>query len=50
MKHPEVRQKHSTARCIFNSSLGVSSGDETLRLTLDILHEVMKVNVILTVK
>ena len=31
MKHLEVRQKYSAARCIFNSLLGVSSGDETLR-------------------
>ena len=33
----EVRQKYSAARCIFNSLLGVSSGDETLRLMFDIL-------------
>ena len=26
MKHPEVRQKYSAARRIFNSLLGVSSG------------------------
>ena len=37
MKHLEVRQKYSAARRIFNSLLGVSSGDETLRLMLDIL-------------
>ena len=37
MKHLEVRQKHSAARRIFNSLLGVSSGDETLRLMFDIL-------------
>ena len=37
MKHLEVRQKYSAARRIFNSPLGVSSGDETLRLMLDIL-------------
>ena len=37
MKHLEVRQKYSAARHIFNSLLGVSSGDETLRLILDIL-------------
>ena len=37
MKHPEVRQKYSAARRIFNSLLGVSSGDETLRLMFDIL-------------
>ena len=39
MKHLEVRQKYSTACCIFNSLLSVSSGDETLRLMLDILLE-----------
>ena len=39
MKHLEVRQKYSAARRIFNSLLGVSSGDETLRLMFDILHE-----------
>ena len=39
MKHLEVRQKYSTARRIFNSLLGVSSGDETLRLMFDILLE-----------
>ena len=38
MKHLEVRQKYSTRRHTFNSLLGVSSGDETLRLMLDILH------------
>ena len=37
MKHFEVRQKYSRARPIFNSLLGVSSGDETLRLMLDTL-------------
>ena len=37
MKHLEVRQKYSAARRIFNSLVGVSSGDETLRLMLDIL-------------
>ena len=35
----ELRQKYSAARRIFNSLLGVSSGDETLRLMFDILHE-----------
>ena len=35
MKHLEVRQKYSAARRIFNSLLGVSSGDETLLLMLD---------------
>ena len=38
-KHLEVRQKYSAARRIFNSLLGVSSGDETLRLMFDILHQ-----------
>ena len=38
MKHLEVRQKYSAARRIFNSLLGVSSGDETLHLMFDILH------------
>ena len=37
MKHLEVRQKYSAARRIFNSLLGVSSGDETLLLMFDIL-------------
>ena len=39
MKHLEVRQKYSAERRIFNSLLGVSSGDETLHLMFDILHE-----------
>ena len=34
MKHLEV-----AARRIFNSLLGVSSGDETLHLMFDILHK-----------
>ena len=34
----KVGQKYSTARRIFNSLLGVSYGDETLRLVIDILH------------
>ena len=38
MKHLEVRQKYSAASRIFNSLLGVSSGDETLHLMFDILH------------
>ena len=38
MKHLEVRKKYSAVRCIFNSPLSVSSGDETLRLVLDILQ------------
>ena len=37
MNHLEVRQKYSAARRIFNFLLGVSSGDETLRLMPDIL-------------
>ena len=40
MKHLEVRQKYSAARRIFNSLLGVSSGDETLHLMFDILLHV----------
>ena len=39
MKHLEVRQNYSAARLIFNSLLSVSSGDETLRLTLDIFRQ-----------
>ena len=39
MKHLEVRQKYSAARRIFNSLLGVSSGDETLHLLFD-LHNI----------
>ena len=42
MKHLEVRQKYSAARRIYNSLLGVSSGDETLHLMLDILLESLK--------
>ena len=38
-KNLEVRQKYSAVRRIFNSLLGVSSGDETLHLMFDILHE-----------
>ena len=37
MKHLEVRQKYSAARRIFNSLLGDSFDDETLRLTFDFL-------------
>ena len=37
MNHFEVRQKHSSAGRIFNCLLDVSSGDETLRLMLEIL-------------
>ena len=39
MKHLEVRQKYFAARRIFKSLLGVSSGDETLHVMFDILHE-----------
>ena len=39
MKHLEVRQRYSAVRRIFNSLLGVSSGDETLHLMFDILLE-----------
>ena len=39
MKHLEVRQKYSATRRIFNSLLGVSSGDETPRLMFDILRK-----------
>ena len=42
MNHFEVRLKYSAARRIFNSLLGVSSGDETLRLMFDILHETLR--------
>ena len=49
MKHLEVRQKYSAARRIFNSLLGVSSGDETLYLMFDILlHNAEEVRVIRT--
>ena len=41
MKHLEVRQKYSAARRIFNSLLGVSSGDETLHLMFDILRQTL---------
>ena len=40
MKRLEVRQKHSATRRIFNSLLSVSSGDEALRLVLDILRHI----------
>ena len=45
MKHLEVRQKYSATRRIFNSLLCVSSGDETLRLMFDILHNIIKTEV-----
>ena len=44
MKHLEVRQKYSAARRIFNSLLGVSSGDETLHLMFDILLHIASNN------
>ena len=44
MKHLEVRQKYPAARRIFNSLLGVSSDDETLRLMFDILLHLTKQN------
>ena len=37
IRHNQKYQKYSAARRIFNSLLGVSSGDETLRLMFDIL-------------
>ena len=37
-KTHEVCQKYSAARRILNSLVSVSSGDETLHLMLDILH------------
>ena len=39
MKHLEVGQKYPAARRIFNSLLGVSSGDKTQCLMLDILPQ-----------
>ena len=39
MEHLKIRQKYSAARRIFNSLLSVSSGDETLRVMLDIFLE-----------
>ena len=41
MKHLKVLQKYSAARRIFNSLLSFSPGDETLRLMLDILLEIL---------
>ena len=41
MNHLEVRQKYSAAHRFFNSLLGVLSGDETLHLMFDILHETL---------
>ena len=48
MKRLEVRQKYSAARRIFNSLLGVSSGDETLHLMFDILLQGFKQTLKLT--
>ena len=48
--HLEVRQKYSAARRIFNSLLGVSSGDETLRLMFDILREDFKMYMLIIVE
>ena len=45
MKHPEVRQKYSAARRIFNSLLSLSSGDEILRLMFDVLHKKRSITV-----
>ena len=36
-------EKYSAARRIFNSLLGVSSGDETLRLMFDILLDTLSI-------
>ena len=47
MKHLQVRQKYHAARRIFNSLLSVSSGDETLRLMCDILHETRAVKLLI---
>ena len=44
MKHLEVRQKYFAARRIFNSLLGVLSGDETLHLMFDILLAILSVH------
>ena len=38
MEHVEVRQKYFAGRRIFNSLLGVSSGDETLMLDILLEH------------
>ena len=48
MKHLQVRQKYHAARRIFNSLLNVSSGDETLQLMLDILHETRAVKLLIS--
>ena len=50
MKHLEVRQKYSAARRIFNSLLGVSSGDETLHLMFDILLQKLLIQPITVLK
>ena len=38
-KHLEVRQKHSAARCVFNSVLGVWKCGQTRSFVFDILLE-----------
>ena len=43
MKHLGVRQKYSSARRIFNSLLGVSSGDETLHYMIFALLSIFTV-------
>ena len=43
MKHLEIRRKYSASRRIFNSPLVVSSGDEKLRLMIDILPRFLTV-------
>ena len=49
MKHLEVRQKYSAALRIFNSLLGVSSGDETLRYKpLERVHSIKLLGVHMT--
>ena len=45
MKHLKVRQKYSAVHRIFNSLLGVSSGDETLHLMFDILLSTFHISV-----
>ena len=42
MKHLKDRKKTSAARRIFSSLLSLSSGDETLRLLLDILRATLE--------
>ena len=42
IKDPKVCQKYSAVCRIFSSLLVMKSGDETLRLMLDVLHESFK--------